>query len=370
MHGEKADGASRGRQVVSSRRGASPGAKARLPRKAATLEDIARAAGVTKSTVSRALGGSTRISAETRERISALARRMHYEPNYLARNLTTRRTLSIGVVLEDIMNPFYTEVAKGIEVVLKQHGYVMLLTSSNCASEEELEITRTLLRNKVDGVLITPVSSDSEPIRMLRARGIPFFIMNERSDNPALNWVDCDNRAGGHLATEYMLKLGHRRFVCLRSTKLRGSRDRFEGFCKAIESYGLSLSDQVILEDAQTREEGRDLVDDLVGRVGTGALPSAMVAVNDAVAIGAMESLFAHGIRVPDDVSLIGYDDISLAGLIRVPLTTIHQEKYSMGQIAATSLLQMLRDGVGKKGTQVVTHPRLIIRQSCRETAS
>ena len=222
-------------------------------KRAATIEDIARKTGVSKSTVSRALSGSTRISAATRKRILSAAGKLDYEPNYLARSLSRSRTLSIGVILEDIMNPFFTEVAKGIETALSRGGYTMLLTSSGYVPEAELALTRTLLRNKVDGILITPVDMESASLRLLRARKLPFFVLNEKSTGGDHNWIDSDNQAGGYLAAEHLLRLGHRRFLILRNMALHGTRDRFEGIRKALDDRKIPLADQVILDGATNR---------------------------------------------------------------------------------------------------------------------
>ncbi len=332
-----------------------------------TIEDVARLAGVAKSTVSRALNDSPKIGGATKERVRAIAAKLGYEPNYIARNLTRRRTQTIGVILEDILNPFFTEVAKGIETVLRKHGYTLLLTSSGYRADEELELARTLLRNKVDGVLITPVDSDSPAIRLLQARRIPFFILNGKSENPEVSWVDSDNLEGGTLAAEYLLKLGHRRFLNLRSTVLQGTRHRFEGFRRALEGRGLRVADQVVLEEAASRKDGYDLVSAFLRDRGTAALPSAVVAVNDSVAIGALEALLERGARIPQEVSVIGYDDIYLAGLLRVPLTTIHQSKFRMGEIAATGLIDRIARGEDGQGHHFLIRPRLIVRESCAE---
>jgi DNA-binding LacI/PurR family transcriptional regulator len=336
-------------------------------KKPATIDDIARQTKVSKSTVSRALNGSSRISEATHRRILAAAKKLHYEPNYLARNLSRSSTLSVGVILEDIMNPFFTEVAKGIEEVLTKAGYTLLLASSGYIQNTELEVTRTLLRNRVDGILITPVSMESPAVALLKARKLPFFVMNEKSDDADLNWIDSDNRAGGYLAAEHLLQLGHRRFVILRNQDLHGTRDRFEGIRKALDDRRIPLSDQIILDGAATRQEGTRLVDGLIASAGREKLPTALIATNDLVAIGAMESLLAHGISVPNRVSVIGYDDVYLAGLVCVPLTTVHQAKYRMGQIAATGLLQMLDGRQSPRGQQFLIKPRLIIRNSCKQ---
>jgi LacI family transcriptional regulator len=337
--------------------------------RASTIGDIAQRLGVSKSTVSRGLAGSSRISAETRRRIQGAAKSLHYEPNYLARGLSKKKTLAVGVILEDIMNPFFTEVAKGIQTVLAGRGYTMLLTSSGYVPKTELELTRTMLRYKVDGVLITPVAADSESVRLLRSRHVPFFMMNEKTDDRGVNWIDSDNLAGGVLAAEHLLGLGHRRFLVLRNDVLRGTRDRFEGLRATLEGRGLPMDGQVVLDGAVSRQEGAELVAGFLAAAGRPDLPTAVVACNDAVAIGAMEALHERGIRVPDDVSVIGYDDIYMDAFLRVPLTTVHQAKFRMGQIAASGLLAVLDGTEAPGGRQFLIKPRLVIRESCREAA-
>jgi LacI family transcriptional regulator len=332
------------------------------------MEEVARVAGVSKATVSRVLNDSPRISARTRARVQEVVRSLGYEPNYIARSLSKQKTHSIGVILEDIVNPFFAQVAKGVETILKSGGYTMVLTSSGFVYEEELELTRTLLRYKVDGILITPVQADSLAVNILRNRGVPFFIMNAKSTDPQVNWIDSDNRLGGYMATGHLLGLGHRRFLALYSNRLQGTRDRLEGFKQAIAEKGLSASDQVLIGDATFREDGYRLLKRFIEERGVEALPTAVVGVNDAVAIGAMECLFEHGVRIPGDVSIIGYDDIYFASLTRVPLTTIHQSKFRMGEIAARGLLEMLREEPGpREGHHFLIHPKLVVRESCQE---
>lgn len=334
---------------------------------APTIGDVARAAGVAKSTVSRALNDSPRIGQSTKKRVRAAARRLGYEPNYIARSLTKKKTHTIGVILEDILNPFFTEVAKGIETALRKNGYTMLLTSSGYRAEEELELARTLLRNRVDGILITPLAVDSQAMRLLERRRVPFFILNEKSEDRRLSWVDSDNLEGGTLATEYLLKLGHRRFLCLSSNALRGTRDRFEGFRRAIQAGGLRLEDQVVLRDCNSQADACALVTAFLGEHGRERLPSAIVAVNDAAALGAMQCLLTAGVRVPEEVSIIGYDDIYLAPFLRVPLTTVHQSKYKMGEIAASGLLDRIHRQDDGQAHHFLIKPRLIVRESCKE---
>lgn len=330
------------------------------------LEDVARRAGVSKSTASRVLNNSAKISEKTRSKVLSAASELNYEPNIIARSLSKNKTFTIGVILEDILNPFFSAVAKGIETALRASGYSMILTSSDFDHESEVKLTRMLIQYKVDGILLTPVKHNSETVSLLKERGVPFFIMNSRSDDKEVSWIDSDNFEGGLMATRYLLELGHGRFLCLRHMAIDGSRLRFEGFKAAVVEAGLKLSDQVILGDARSRRDGYELTGRFIDENGTKVLPSAVIAVNDTVAIGVIEALLGRGLQIPEHVSVIGYDDINIAALIRVPLTTIHQPKFRMGEIAASQLVDKIERAERGVARQFLIQPKLIERDSCR----
>jgi LacI family transcriptional regulator len=334
----------------------------RLP----TLEDVALRAGVSKSTVSRVLNNSAKISEETRARVLDAARELNYEPNIIARSLSKNKTFTIGVILEDILNPFFSAVAKGIETALRISGYSMILTSSDFDHENELKLVRMLIQYKVDGILLTPVDHDGETVTLLKERGLPFFIMNSRSKDKEVSWIDSDNFQGGLMATRHLIGLGHRGFLCLRHMAIDGSRLRFEGFKAAVLEAGLKMQEQVVLGDAHSRRDGYDLICRFIDENGTGSMPSAVIAVNDTVAIGAIEALLERGLSIPERVSVIGYDDINISALIRVPLTTIHQPKFRMGEIAASQLVDKIERGERGVARQFLIQPRLVERDSCQ----
>lgn len=330
-----------------------------------TLEDVAHRAGVSKSTVSRVLNNSPKISERTKKIVLEAVRELNYEPNIIARSLSKNKTYTIGVILEDILNPFFSAVAKGIETALRFKDYSMILTSSDFDYGAEVRLTRILIRYKVDGILLTPVRPDGESVSILKERGVPFFIMNSRSEDSDVSWIDSDNLEGGYLAARYLLDLGHRRFLYVRQMSIQGSRLRYEGFRKALEEAGLDPSNQVILGEARSRIEGYELMCEFLNEKGRGELPSAVMTVNDAVAIGVMEALLERSVRIPEDVSIIGYDDINIAGLVRVPLTTVHQPKFRMGEIAASQLIDKIERGEQGVARQFLTQPKIIVRESC-----
>jgi len=338
-----------------------------MSRRHTTIDDVAEAAGVSKSTVSRALNNTSRISSETRDRILKIAEDLNFEPSHIARSLSTRKTRTVGVLVEDIVNSFFTEVAKGVETVLKKAGYTMLLTSSDYDLEEEFRLTQVLVRNKVDGVLITPIQEDSKAIEFLKSRHVPFFVMNNKSDDPAVSWVDTENVEGGYIGAKYLIEQGHRRMMYIGSKKIRGTRERFAGFKKALKEKGIDLQEQRIIWDINTQREAHEMMNSYLDEGGVSNLPTAVMTVNDAVAIGVMESLLEHKISIPKDISLLGFDDINIAGLIKVPLTTVHQPKFSMGEVASHVLINTIEGQARASAQQFLLKPHLVVRESCRQ---
>ena len=334
-----------------------------------TLDDIAETLGLSKSTVSRALRGAGRVSDVTAARIRELKEQLGYQPNALARSLSTRRTGTIGVVLEDISNSFFTEVAKGIETMLKKAGYTMLVTSTHYSDTDEIDQIEKLCGLQVDGV-ITQVRGDSEAVRYLQERRVPFFLLNSKSSDKSVSWIDTDNEEGGYLAGTYLLDLGHKSFMYVRAMYLQGGRDRFYGFCRALKEKGIDPDAQVVLDTGYNREDGYKALSDFIASHGIEGIPPAVLSVNDYVALGVLECLLDHGVRVPDDISLMGYDDVYVSSMIRVPLTTVHQPKFSMGEVAAHMLINRIEGKTMQPAQQFLLKPSLKIRESCKERPS
>jgi LacI family transcriptional regulator len=339
-------------------------------KKQPTLDDIAKKLGLSKSTVSRALRGTGRVSEETRTKIKQLKDQLGYQPNALARGLTTRKTGIIGVVLEDILNSFFTEVAKGIETELRKSGYTMLLTSTHYSSEDEFEQVLKLCGLQVDGVLITPVSGDSEAVKYLKKNKTPFFLLNSKSNDKDVSWIDTDNEEGGYLAANYLLDLGYTSFMYVRAMFLQGGRDRFAGFCRALTERNINPEKQVILDTGYNREDGYNALSKFIEKNGLSKIPPVIITVNDYVALGVLECLVEQKIRVPEDISIMGFDDVYISSMIRVPLTTIHQPKFSMGEIAANMLIKRINGNAVQPSQQVLLKPSLKERESCKEYAT
>ena len=333
-----------------------------------TIKDVAKIANVSISTVSRVINNKSIISENTKQKILKVIKEINYEPNYIARSLSKNKTNAIGVILEDIINPFFSEIAKGIEETLQKNNYIMLLTDSEFDVEKELQITKFLLRNRVDGVIIAPINNQSASLKLLQKMNIPFFAVNCRAIIENFNWISSDNLKGSYIATQYLIKLGHKKIMYIRGADDQPSKDKYLGFKKAVLENKLNLSDQIILnEKAKNEKDGRKIIKKYLEKRNSGELPSAIFATNDDVALGVLEVLSRENIKVPEDISLMGYDDIRISGYHSISLTTVRQEKFKMGQIATQELLSKIEHNEKDIVKKLLIEPKLIIRKSCRE---
>ena len=329
-----------------------------------TMNDIARRARVSVATVSRVLAGSPKVRDETRQRVLGIVRAEQYEPSQIARSLSTRKTHTVGVVIDDIANPFFMELAKGVETVVREKGYTMLLTSSDWDEEREGELLRTLVRNRVDGALIAAVSPDSGSTPLLRRAGIPFVLMNCWSPDDSVSYVAGDSVAGGRLAAECLLQTKVRQFLCLVGVPHQSSEERAKGFAAAIHAAGRGEALRVH-RDVRTFEDGYRIVRRLLALHRIDSIETGIFTSNDFVAMGVVDALLDHRIRVPEQVSVIGYDNIGFAERYRVPLTTVDQPKQTMGELAAAELIRSIEEH-DYRGKKLMLKPRLVVRETCR----
>jgi LacI family transcriptional regulator len=328
-----------------------------------TIKDVAEMAEVSISTVSRVINKTAKISPKTTARVMEVIKELNYEPNNIARSLSKKKTNTIGVILEDIENPFFGKIAKGIEETLKKKNYSMFLTNTNFEEDAELRLTKLLLSNRVDGIIIAPVNEDSKSLEILGKRGIPFFLVNCRAINKKINWVSTDNIKGGYLATKHLLDLGHKRIMHIKGADDQPSKEKYKGFKNAILEKKLKVSDQVVIDSkAKTSKDGKKIIEHYIRQKGIEAIPRAIFTANDDVALGVLQIFSDKGIKVPEDISIVGYDNMNIASIIS--LTTIQQEKYKMGQVAASELLSEIESGEQYITRQLLIEPRLIIRKS------
>lgn len=303
------------------------------------LEDVARRAGLSKATVSLALNGSTRINAQTRARLQALAREMGYRPNPYARNLATRRSRQIGLIVPDIENVYYASLAQSIFNQLRTSDYGLSISVSMNSPELEHKIIRRMIENRMDALMLAPVNTPNEHpdyLSLLDEAGMPLLFVTADYPSAARPRVMCDLYGGMQLAMRALFERGYKRIAMLSGPENVCCLDlRTQGYVDFIESAALAYRriyhlDGVRYEDAQAFVCAQPDLD-----------MDALVCVNDMMALGALNALRARGVRVPEDMAVVGYDDVIFATVSPVPITTVRQDVSRISREAVKHILAM-----------------------------
>jgi DNA-binding LacI/PurR family transcriptional regulator len=330
-----------------------------------TIKDVARESGVNISTVSRALNNGYGVNDQTREHVIAVAARLNYRPNRIARGLVTGRSHSLGLIISDIRNPFFAEVSRGAEDAARAGSCDLVLCNSDLDANKQMQYVQSLLEKRIDGIIMNSVSVLShEQQAQLAGSGVPIVLLNRPASNHTFSTVCADNESGGALAARYLLGLGHRKIAHLTGPRQHGNlSDRTRGFVRALQSAENPVQ-PVVLHGKFNFDGGTELTKKLLNEHPD---VTAIFAANDVMAFGVVQAVLGRGLRIPEDLSLIGFDNIEFSVIVHPPLTTIHQPKYEMGYAAVDILLRLARD----KGKQTPEHRRLgvelIERLSCQE---
>jgi DNA-binding LacI/PurR family transcriptional regulator len=331
-----------------------------------SIKDIARAAGVSHSTVSRALGDSSLVSADTKARIKRLAHEMGYSPDAQARSLVMGRTRTIGVVVTTITDPFIAEIVQAIESTAHDNDYSVVLSSSNTEPEREIAAVEMLQSKRVDGVIVTSSRVGALYQTYLDRLGVPVVLINshrEERGNYTFS-VTVDSRHGGYLATEHLLRLGHRRIAYV-TGPADHSDDlaRLEGYCQALTGAGLAFEPGLVVPGTGRAGGGEQALPVLIG---LDEPPTAVFCYNDMTAIGLLCAARQAGLSVPRDLSIVGFDDIPFASYVYPPLTTIAQPKFGMGRQAVQMVLDLLesKDVEDRQVANIVVQGQLVVRES------
>ncbi|MCX7030333.1 MAG: LacI family DNA-binding transcriptional regulator [Spirochaetes bacterium] len=329
--------------------------------KDATIKDIASRAGVSYATVSRALNGKYGVKPSTRERVLGVARRLGYRPNVIARGLVTRRTMTIGLIVPDIKNPFFPEVAGGVEDAAREAGYGVLLCNSNWQKVSERQYVALLAGRRVEGIIMAPISSTEEPLDDRVPTSFPVVYVSNTPRTTARSYVVIDNARGGLLATKHLLDAGRTPVAFIGSRESSGD-ERFEGYRRALEDHGVAYDERFVRLGDMKQASGYRLFGQMIE---DGDRPRAVFAENDLMALGCMQAARERGFRVPEDIAIIGFDDIPFASFPEVQLTTIRQPTYDMGRMAVDILLACVARSPGwREARQVVLKPQLVVRRT------
>ena len=323
-----------------------------------TIVDVAERAGVSKSLVSLVLRDAPNVSDEKRAAVTKAAEEIGYRPNAVARSLVRRRSYLIGVMVSDLHNPYFTEVIDGIQEAARGSGYHALFDTGGRAAAGEDVALDTLLQLRTDGIVMAGPVLSSRRIAAVAA-SVPVVVVAKHSRSPAHDSITNDDRMGARIAVDHLVSLGHRRIAHVDGGRGAGSAQRRAGFLDAMDRHGLRSSARIVT-GAFTEEGGRDGVTTLLGdRRGV----TAVFVGNDLAAVGALDAFDDHGLDVPADISLVGYDNIALAGLGHIDLTTIDQPRRDMG-VTAVRLLLERHDEDRRTARHLVVPPSLVVRGS------
>lgn len=328
-----------------------------------SIGDVARLAGVSVGTVSNVLNRPDRVAAATRERVLDAIRRLAFVPNASARQLRAGTITTVGAIVLDIRNPFFTEVARGIEDRLAAADHTLMLASSDDDPEREARYLRLFEEHGVSGLMVVPTGDDLGPLLALAGRGVHTVLLDRPSPTDALSSVAVDDVAGGALAGEHLLDLGHRSVVMLNGPHaIRPCRDRLTGLRRAVERRGLD-PDAVVREVALPSLDAGGAAAVFAGLLESDEPPTAVFCVNDLVAIGVQREIRRRRPDLIGSIAIVGYDDIEVAAELATPLTSVRQPAHDLGFRAAEILLA--RSGTGAPTAQhQVFQPELVVRSS------
>ncbi|HEY1478942.1 MAG TPA: LacI family DNA-binding transcriptional regulator [Gaiellales bacterium] len=329
-------------------------------RRRPTIYDVARLAGVSTATVSRALNGTAPIAAPTRAAIDDAVAQLGYRPNPIARSLVTKSTQTIALLLPDITNPFYAELVSGAQQVLRERDQAMLLCTTEGDPEQEARYLRLLRAKHVDGVLVDGLTLPADRIAAFVEDGFPIVCLDRDVSSPLIPVVQVDNRLGARLATEHLLSLGHTRIAHLRGLDERISDERLAGYRGALRAAGIAADPAIEVPGHFTEQGGHAA---MRGLLESGARFSAVFCANDLSAMGALNAILSSGRKVPLDLSIVGFDDLRLAPYTSPPLTTVHQPAKEIAQHATELLLSLIR-GKAPSAMHQLLAPTLVVRAS------
>jgi LacI family transcriptional regulator len=327
------------------------------------LVDIAERAGVSVMTVSKALRDEPDVSAATKTRVKLLAQQLGYVPDSTAQGLRNRKTKLFGLVISSLTNPVFSRMLLAIEGRAQELGYELLIAQTLNVTEREEACIRRFLSRRVDGLFISPVyrmGTEARVYQEILARRVPTVLLGHPAPFCAgFATVEIDDIPASHAATQHLLKLGHRRIAFFTGPPTAPwSQERFEGYSRALREAGLDVDEKLVFEAGRTIEDGAKAACQLINER---ADATAVQAVNDLVAIGCAETMLQQGLRIPEDVSVVGFGDTLVSEHFRVPLTTLNQPKFRLGAAAMDAMQQLMR---GQRPPPKRLPAELVVRSS------
>lgn len=333
----------------------------------ATLRDIARSLNISVSTVSRALSGSPAINRETRKAVQQVAKNMSYEPNQVAQNLRKNKTNTLGIVIPDLSTHFFSANISGIQEVAAEKGFNVMVCQSNESYEKEVKNIQTLVASRVDGLLISisRETVDYEHLKALKLRNIPLVFFDRVCEEIEASKITVDDHDGAFKATEHLLKVGCRRIAHLSGPEtLSISKSRRQGYLDALKQYSIQPEQELIRHSSLSKQ---NIIEQVQALLSLPTPPDAIFAINDSVAIQAMLLIKEKGLKIPEDIALVGFNNEPETPLIEPSLSSVAQPAYEIGQIAARHLLEQISTPEDFLPQRIVLKTELIRRDSSRK---
>lgn len=326
-----------------------------------SIKDIAVVCKVSPMTVSRALNNSAEIAKSTRDRILKTCEEMGYRASAAARNLVLNKTDMIGLIIPDIVNPYYACVSKGVSSYLEKRGYGLVLCSSDRNARNEERYIEFLTQRRVDGIILIPIRDKVDDYRNL-VNILPFVQVDNYVKNLNASFIGNDNYAGGRKIISHMIKQGYKKIgVILSQKNSTASNERLKGYVDVHIENDVVVNKEFLIYSEATFDDGYNIAEVLINKK-----VDSIFAINDTVASGVIKYCYDHGIRIPQDIGVAGYDDIGQAAMLLIPLTTVHQAKTALGEIAAAILIDEINNNCHEKQKKIL-QPELIVRKSCGE---
>ncbi|PKP55719.1 LacI family transcriptional regulator [Candidatus Atribacteria bacterium HGW-Atribacteria-1] len=329
-----------------------------------TIKDVAELVGVHPSTVSRVINDDSRISEKTREKVFLIIKKLGYTPNAIARGLKTKRTHTLGMLIPDITNPFFAEIARGVEDAANKNDFNIILCNTDDRLKKERTYLEILRGKRVDGLILGTAHIKDKSILELEKNNFPYILVSRNIEGLDKNCVIVDDEAGGIMAAEYLIKLGHRRIAHITGPlKTRSALNRLKGYKLTLKKHEIEYEDELVGEGDFRIKGGYQVMKRFLKLAEP---PTAIFAANDLLALGAMQAIQKKNFHIPEDFSVIGFNDIELASFVYPALTTIRQPMLEMGALAVKMLLRIIEEGEFNQ-RKIVLKPKLIIRESCKK---
>ena len=331
------------------------------------IRELAEVLGLSVTTVSRVINGkaeSYRISPVTTKRVLEVARKLHYHPNKIARGLKMHKTETLGLIIPDVANPFFASIAKTIEVESRKSGYSIILCDSLDDFATEQELLYLMAGHKVDGIVIAPVGHEHKHIEEIRQAGVPVVVVDRYFSDTNIPYIATNNYLGAFNAVEYIIDKGHKNIACIQGIRgISANNDRVKGYIDALKKHNIPIDNSLLLGDDYSEENGFIQTRLLLNRKNK---PTAIFSLSNLISLGVLRAINETRLSIPDDISLVSFDEQPYSAFLASPMTTIAQRKEEIARMSLSVLFEMIENGTVDNEVRIMLEPRLIIRDSVK----